>query len=101
MGWPILKLVKTGFTAREAFRTWRTKRRALKGNTELTIMNPKKYKKLIGTVVGGLIGILITAFPIVDAFISVLGLDPSVLADQVALWLAAAIGTYFAPKNAT
>lgn len=59
-----------------------------------------KYNKAVGAIIGGLIGILMTAFPVIDSLVTALGMEPGTIADTVTMWVMGLIGTYFAPKNA-
>lgn len=57
-----------------------------------------KYNKAIGTVVGGIIGIVLIAFGISDTGTVPVEFQPMV--DSVVLLISGALGTIFAPKNA-
>ena len=52
-----------------------------------------KYNKAIGMLIGGLIGVLVTRFPVLDF------LGHPVLVDQATIMVTGLLGTYFAPKN--
>jgi hypothetical protein len=52
-----------------------------------------KYHKAIGVIVGGLVMIIVIRFPFLA------GVIPPGFGDQVAVWLGALLGAYFAPKN--
>lgn len=79
------------------FRKWRNKRRALKGldtiadggDDEMT-----QYNKLIGAVVGAILGLAASKVPFL-VFLA----DPELQA-QITMLIGTMIGTYFAPKNA-
>jgi hypothetical protein len=57
-----------------------------------------KYNKLIGALIGGVVGILLNWLGLSETIDVPLAYQP--LVDSLVTLITAAIGTYFAPKNA-